>query len=157
MASKASTRILTDHDEIRRWAEERGAKPAAVKSTESDDDVGIIRLDFPGYSGEDTLEEISWDEWFRKFDEKNLALVVQDKTANGKPSNFNKLVSRDSVEESAQSGSRRTSSKGKTSRSSRKSAASTGNSTESNRASETANARGSQSGRKKRSTGRKAA
>jgi hypothetical protein len=28
------------------------------------DDVGMIRIDFPGFSGEDPLEEISWDEWF---------------------------------------------------------------------------------------------
>jgi hypothetical protein len=104
MASKSSSQVLTDHEEIRRWAEERGAKPAAVRSTEGEGDIGIIRLDFPGYSGGDSLEEVSWDEWFEQFDESNLALVVQQKMANGKTSNFNKLVSRDSVEESAQSG-----------------------------------------------------
>ena len=102
MASKASSRTLTDHDEIQQWAEERGAKPAAVRSTENDDDIGIIRLDFPGYSGNDSLEEVGWDEWFEQFDNRNLALIVQEETANGKPSNFNKLVSRDSVEESSQ-------------------------------------------------------
>jgi hypothetical protein len=89
-----SSRVTTDHEEIRRWAEERGAKPAAVKSTSSDDDVGIIRLDFPGYSGEGSLEEISWEQFFEKFEEAELALVVQDETAEGGPSNFNKLVSR---------------------------------------------------------------
>src|SRR5437764_2125741 len=103
MASKASSHILIDHDEIQRWAEERGAKPAAVRSTQNDGgDIGIIRLDFPGFSGNDSLEEVSWDEWFEQFDDRNLALVVQEQTANGKPSNFNKLVSRDSVEESSQ-------------------------------------------------------
>ena len=56
--SSASTRVLTDHDEIRQWAEERGATPSRVRGTGDDDDVGIIRLDFPGYSGEDTLEAI---------------------------------------------------------------------------------------------------
>jgi hypothetical protein len=100
MASKSSSRVLTDHDEIRRWAEERGAKPSAVRRTHSDDNTGIIRLDFPGYSGEDSLEEIEWDEWFDDFDDRNLALIVQDETANGQTSNFNKLVSRDSVEDS---------------------------------------------------------
>jgi hypothetical protein len=101
MASKASSRVLTDHEEIQRWAEERGAKPAAVRGTGSDDDPGIIRLDFPGYSGEGSLEEMDWDEWFEKFDENNLALVVQEETANGQRSNFNKLVSRDSIEQSS--------------------------------------------------------
>jgi hypothetical protein len=90
-----SSRVTTDHDEIRTWAEERGAKPAAVKSTGGDDDVGIIRLDFPGYSGEGRLEEISWEEFFEKFEEAELALVVQDETSEGERSNFNKLVRRD--------------------------------------------------------------
>src|SRR5256885_14777458 len=102
MPSKASSRTLIDHDEIQRWAEERGAKPAAVRNTENETDIGIIRLDFPGYSGGDSLEEVSWDEWFEQFDDRNLALIVQEETANGKPSNFNKLVSRDSVGEPSQ-------------------------------------------------------
>jgi hypothetical protein len=101
MASKSSSRVLTDHDEIRRWAEERGARPSAVRRTRSDETTGIIRLDFPGYSGEDTLEEIGWDEWFDDFEDRKLALIVQDETANGQTSNFNKLVSRDTVEGSS--------------------------------------------------------
>jgi hypothetical protein len=98
MASKSSSRVLTDHDEIRSWAEERGAKPATVRNTHTDDNIGIIRLDFPGYSGEGSLEEIEWDEWFDNFDDNNLALIVQDETADGEKSNFNKLVNREHVE-----------------------------------------------------------
>jgi hypothetical protein len=90
----STSRVITDHDEIRTWAEERGAKPSAVASTSADDDVGIIRLDFPGYSGEGSLKEISWDELFEKFESAELALVVQDANAEGERSNFNKLVSR---------------------------------------------------------------
>jgi hypothetical protein len=106
MASRSSSRVLTDHDEIRRWAEERDARPSAVQRTHTDDSVGIIRLDFPGYSGENSLEEIEWDEWFDKFDDNNLALIVQDQTAGGETSNFNKIVSRDSVESAGRSRSR---------------------------------------------------
>jgi len=36
----------------------------------------MIRLDFPGYSGERSLEPIDWDDWFDKFEESNLALLV---------------------------------------------------------------------------------
>jgi hypothetical protein len=43
------------------------------------------------------LEAIPWDQWFRVFDERKLALIVEDKMADGKPGNFNKLVSRDNV------------------------------------------------------------
>lgn len=93
--SKAKS--TTDHDFIQRWAEERGAKPTAVKGTGGGDDPGLIRLDFPGYSGEGKLEPISWDQWFEKFDEAGLALVYQDETAEGEPSNFNKLVKRETA------------------------------------------------------------
>jgi hypothetical protein len=96
-STRQHSKTTTDPDVIRRWAEEREGHPATVARTASDDDVGIIRIDFPGYSGENSLEEISWEEFFEKFEEKQLALVYQEKTADGKMSRFNKLVSRDSV------------------------------------------------------------
>ena len=89
-----ATQTTTDHDTIRDWAEARGARPACVRGTGSSGDPGIIRLDFPGYSGEDSLEEISWDDWFDKFEEQGLALIYQEQTQGGEESNFNKLVSR---------------------------------------------------------------
>src|SRR5512146_696336 len=81
------SRVLTDHDEIRRWAEDRKAAPACVRRTGGNGDVGMIRLDFPGYSGQQSLEHIDWDEWFQKFDESNLALLVQDSLSGGGTSN----------------------------------------------------------------------
>lgn len=96
--SKAESKVTFDHDEIRRWAEERNAQPACVRGTGTDGDIGMIRLDFPGYSGESSLEHIGWDEWFQKFDERNLALLYQETTAGGEKSNFNKIVSRETAE-----------------------------------------------------------
>jgi hypothetical protein len=94
--SRHLSKTTTDHKEIRRWAEERGGKPACVKGTGGKDDTGMIRLEFPGYSQsrDESLQEISWDEFFEKFDERELALVYQENTAEGEKSNFNKLVSR---------------------------------------------------------------
>jgi hypothetical protein len=102
MAKKAASQSTgklskrtADHDEIRRWAEARNAHPSKVKGTgKSKDDPGMIRLDFPGYSGEGSLQEISWDEFFKAFDDNELAFIYQEKTAGGKRSNFNKFVSR---------------------------------------------------------------
>lgn len=107
MASKE--RILTDHQEIRRWTEKRGARPAMVKGTGGNGDPGILRLMFPEYSDsdEESLKEISWDDFFRKFDKSNLALIAQDETASGERSNFNKLVTRDALEELQQKRSHR--------------------------------------------------
>jgi hypothetical protein len=60
-------------------------------------DTGVIRLDFPGYSGADSLAEITWDGFFQKFDEQGLALLLQDRTACGQKSNFNKLIARETA------------------------------------------------------------
>jgi hypothetical protein len=92
MSSKSNRTI--DHETIRKWVEERGGKPATVKRTGDKNEPGILRIDFPGYSGEDTLEEISWDDFFNKFEESNLAFIYQETTADGKTSRFSKLVSR---------------------------------------------------------------
>lgn len=86
---------LTEHHAIKAWAEARHARPALVKGTGNTSDAGRIRLDFPGYSGGDLLEEISWEQWFARFEENNLALVVQDATTDAQRSNFSLLVGRD--------------------------------------------------------------
>lgn len=84
----------TDHDEIRKWVEERDGKPATVKGTGKE--AGILRIDFPGYSGEESLKEITWDEFFRKFEESNLQFLYQEETSSGKQSRFCKFISRQS-------------------------------------------------------------
>ena len=83
-----------DHDEIRKWAEARGGKPAVVAATEDQDETGILRLMFPDAPNHNdgALEEISWDEFFEKFDESGLELTYQEKTAEGQTSDFNKLT-----------------------------------------------------------------
>jgi hypothetical protein len=96
----AQAKVTTDHEEIRKWAEARGGRPAAVRSTQSKDNTGIIRIEFPGApnANDKALEEISWEEFFEKFDESNLALLYQEETASGQRSNFNKLVGRETAE-----------------------------------------------------------
>lgn len=92
-----SASVTTDHEEIRRWVEDRGGSPACVKGTGGKGDVGMLRIDFPGYSGEDSLQAIDWDAWFEAFDANDLAFLHQDETASGEPSRFNKLVARDTA------------------------------------------------------------
>jgi hypothetical protein len=89
------TKITIDHDEIRRWAEQRGGHPATVKRTRGKPgDPGILRIDFPGFTGAQSLEQISWEEFFTKFDEQKLAFLYQETTARGLRSNFNKIIKR---------------------------------------------------------------
>ena len=84
----------TDHETIRKWAESKGGKPAAVKRTHQKGDVGIIRIEFPKNknSQHENLEEISWDEFFEQFDKSELALVYDEHSL------FNKLIGRDTAE-----------------------------------------------------------
>jgi hypothetical protein len=100
MARRAQSRVTTDHEEIRRWAEERGAIPVRVHGTEGSDDVGIIRLAFPSAPGakDEKLEPISWDEWSAEFDRRGLALLYEETTATGQKSNSNKIISRETAE-----------------------------------------------------------
>jgi hypothetical protein len=84
----------TDHAEIRRWAERHGGRPATVKRTHRDATVGIIRIMFPDAprTKHEELDEISWDDFFRQFDEAGLVLLYEEE------SNFNKLVRRATLE-----------------------------------------------------------
>lgn len=98
MAAKQSN-ITTDHDQIRHWVESRGGHPSAVRATSSEDDVGLLRIDFEQNGPEENLEEISWDEFFKKFEEKNLAFLYQDTTQEGQESRFFKFINREPAEE----------------------------------------------------------
>jgi hypothetical protein len=99
----ALSKTTRDHEEIRKWAEQRGAVPSEVAGTHRKDEPGLLRFSFPHAprKNDDKLSEISWDEFFEKFDSSNLELVYQEKTASGRKSNFNKLVHPDSKSHSS--------------------------------------------------------
>jgi len=85
------SKTTTDHDEIRRWAEQRGAAPAAVEGTGDkghEPDAGLLRLEF---RDNDNLDEVDWDAFFRTFDDRELAFLYEE----DKDSRFNKFVRRD--------------------------------------------------------------
>jgi hypothetical protein len=85
----STSETTTDHDTIRRWVEARGGHPARVKGRGPG---GILRIDFG--EPEESLEQISWDDFFKVFDENDLSFLHQDKTQDGKTSRFNKFVER---------------------------------------------------------------
>ena len=81
-----------DHKTIRQWATQRGGQPATATATKGDEDAGLLRIDFPGYSGEETLERITWDNFFQKFDQEDLTFLYQEETESGETSRFCKFV-----------------------------------------------------------------
>ncbi|MEU5527720.1 hypothetical protein ABZ744_12340 [Micromonospora chersina] len=87
--------VTTDHEVIRRWAEARKGVPTTVDGTEHDGHAGVLRFDFPSNGREQRLREISWEEWFRAFDERRLNFIYQEERSDGKQSNFFRLESPD--------------------------------------------------------------
>lgn len=86
--------VTTSHQEIKRWVEDRGGVPVSVEQTASGDDPGVLRIDFPGHGDEEGFRKLSWDEFFAKFDEKRLAFLYQEETADGGTSRFCKFIDR---------------------------------------------------------------
>lgn len=74
-------------DVIKHWAEERKAVPSTVPGTEHGDHLGVLRFNFPGYGGE-KLQEVSWDEWLKTFQDRNLVFLFQEHKKDGAMSNF---------------------------------------------------------------------
>ena len=80
----AEAKATKDHDEIRRWAEERGGKPSAAADTRSPIDPGILQLEFdPTDRKPDVL---TWGEFFETFDDAELTFLYQDETEDGNKS-----------------------------------------------------------------------
>ena len=98
----ADAKMTTDHQIIKKWAEDRGGKPAAVKGTGKGDDPGVLRIDFPGYTGEESLEQITWEEFFAKFEKERLAFLYQEETQENDTSRFSKLIDRKNPEDHGQ-------------------------------------------------------
>ena len=79
-----------NHEVIRQWAESRKAVPATVPGTEHGGRPGVLRFDFPGFGGQE-LRQVTWDEWFRTFDERDLTFIFQEHKRDGHQSNFFQL------------------------------------------------------------------
>ena len=56
--TERSAKVTTDPDQIRRWVESRGGRPAVVRDA-GGEGPGILRIDFPGDGSDPDLEPIS--------------------------------------------------------------------------------------------------
>jgi hypothetical protein len=98
MAQTARKKSSTDrqahrtraHEKIRRWAEERKAKPTMVEGTE------ILRFDFEerDESGDEALNAVSWDEFFKVFDSRKLEFLFQEPRRTGSSAGSTSLCRR---------------------------------------------------------------
>jgi hypothetical protein len=79
-------RLTADHGEIRRWVEEQGGCPARVPAAAGRDRLAVTFEDAE-------CEEISWDDFFERFEREGLAFAYNPE-ANGEGVRSAKLVSR---------------------------------------------------------------
>lgn len=86
------TLATRNHEVIKRWAadKEREAQPATVPGTEHDGRPGVLQMSFDDFET-GNLKEISWDDWFFSFDERNLVFLYQERKSDGSPSTFFRL------------------------------------------------------------------
>ena len=108
-ASGGSSQMTTNPEEIRKIVEQKGGRPACVKGTEGRGGSCLLRIDYPGGSGEEKLEPMEWEEFNEIFEQNGLAMVYDSKPEV----RFTKFVSRDGAAGKSGSGSKgRSSSKG---------------------------------------------
>lgn len=88
------TRVTTDHDEIRRWVESHGGRPARVRGNVADDRVGLLRIDFGQKHAKEPLMALSWEDFFDRFDSSDLAMLYRVNGNEGGGMPFHRLVHR---------------------------------------------------------------
>lgn len=77
----AQTTRTIDHQEIKGWVEERGGSPAVLEGTYDGFGSGILRIDWG--RGEEALDQLSWEDFFRVFDDNDLAFVYESGEERG--------------------------------------------------------------------------
>jgi hypothetical protein len=58
----SAEKTTIDHAQNKQWVEERGGHPARLRVLMNKGTAGVLVNDYPGYSGTQTLETISWDD-----------------------------------------------------------------------------------------------
>jgi hypothetical protein len=87
-------RMTVDHAQIQEWVEERGGRPAIFNGEVIEDQDGVLRIDFHEHTAGQTLEPISWQEFFEQFEQQGLAFVYQDETSGDVPSRYFRFTRR---------------------------------------------------------------
>ena len=100
----ANTIMLTEHETIRNWAAARAGAPAIVDISPASGTQPMLRIVFGqnAYQDHDQAERpvnaggfdlVEWDDWFKLFDERELALVVAEDMP-GVRDEFHELIRR---------------------------------------------------------------
>jgi hypothetical protein len=90
--------MTVDHQEIISWVSRRQGAPALTARAQGGQPAGTLLIRFPRHVVPRTngikASEISWEEFFERFDRDNLALLYQEQTTSGRLSYFSRLIER---------------------------------------------------------------
>jgi hypothetical protein len=78
--------ITIEHQQIKNWTTCRGGRP--VISNQSSHEPAIV------FTGEGQDHDVNWDEWLARFDAGEWAFIYQDRTQEGEPSQYCRVVPR---------------------------------------------------------------
>lgn len=99
----AKSKLTTDHEEIKQWAVNHEAKPEIIDEPDARGDSIGIRLDFPGkkddrFISKDLYHEVSWEEFFKVFDEAGLGFIYEQIETEKDPSMEYRFVRLDNLD-----------------------------------------------------------
>ncbi|HYC71958.1 MAG TPA: hypothetical protein VEB66_12170 [Opitutaceae bacterium] len=92
--SEPATARTIDHRRIRRWAEDRKGRPVAVKYAGTDP-AATLRFEFGDRRVDPDVDELTWTDFFERFEDLRLAFVHDRDGPNGARGSFHKFAPRD--------------------------------------------------------------
>jgi hypothetical protein len=88
----------TDHDFIRDWTAGHSGMPAMYRRI-GQIGQGDLVINFPGDGSDEPLVDISWADFFQRFEDQNLAFVYQESDTGAENERFYGLIDRKVIED----------------------------------------------------------
>lgn len=92
----AHTRATTDHEMIRQWVRERGGAPSMARRVGQPAE-GALVVNFPDDGSDGPVVDISWADFFQRFEDQNLAFVYRESLPEAEDAYYYQLVDRDTL------------------------------------------------------------
>lgn len=93
-STEENVQTTTEHALVRRLIEDREGYPAHLASSEGTGDSGLLQVGLAERDQGEDLKELSWEEFFEEFEEKDLAFAYQE-GGEDDPDEFTYLRKRD--------------------------------------------------------------
>lgn len=77
-ATNDDVRTTTDHALVRTLVEDRDGYPAHLAKSEGQGDSGLLQVGLADADESGDLKEISWEQFFEEFEEKDLAFAYRE-------------------------------------------------------------------------------